>query len=45
MSMQDPIADLLTHIRNGHAAKKKVVELAFSNAKQASLSDIPQKSP
>jgi small subunit ribosomal protein S8 len=35
MSMQDPIADLLTHIRNGHSAKKKVVKLGFSKMKQA----------
>lgn len=35
MSMQDPIADLLTHIRNGHSAKKKMVELPDSKIKQA----------
>lgn len=35
MSMQDPIADLLTRIRNGHAAKKNVVKLPFSKMKLA----------
>lgn len=35
MSMQDPIADLLTHIRNGHAAKKQVVRLPSSTVKVA----------
>ncbi|HSX20066.1 MAG TPA: 30S ribosomal protein S8 [Gammaproteobacteria bacterium] len=35
MSMQDPIADLLTHIRNGHAAKKSSVKLPFSKMKLA----------
>lgn len=35
MSMQDPVADLLTHIRNGHAAKKQVVKLPCSNIKVA----------
>lgn len=33
--MQDPIADLLTRIRNGHAAKKNVVKLPFSKMKLA----------
>jgi len=33
--MQDPIADLLTHIRNSHTAKKDVVKLAFSQIKLA----------
>jgi len=33
--MQDPIADLLTHIRNGHAAKKSVVKLPYSKMKEA----------
>ncbi len=35
MSMQDPIADLLTHIRNGHAARKKSIRLPFSKMKLA----------
>ncbi len=35
MSMQDPIADLLTRIRNGHAAKKSVVKVGFSKIKLA----------
>lgn len=35
MSMQDPIADLLTRIRNGKSAKKSTVSLAFSKIKLA----------
>ncbi len=35
MSMQDPIADLLTRIRNGKAAKKSTVMISFSNMKLA----------
>lgn len=35
MSMQDPIADLLTHIRNGHAAKKHSIKISFSKMKLA----------
>lgn len=35
MSMQDPIADLLTRIRNGHAAKKKQIKLSSSKIKSA----------
>ena len=35
MSMQDPIADLLTRIRNGHKANKKSVKLPFSSIKLA----------
>ena len=35
MSMQDPIADLLTHIRNGHSANKQVVKLPASTVKVA----------
>lgn len=33
MSMQDTIADLLTHIRNGLAAKKELVRLPSSKIK------------
>ncbi len=35
MSMSDPIADMLTRIRNGQAAKKTVVELPSSKQKLA----------
>jgi small subunit ribosomal protein S8 len=37
MSMQDPIAALLTSIRNGHAAKKKSVTVPCSQMKMAIL--------
>jgi small subunit ribosomal protein S8 len=37
MSMTDPIADLLTRIRNGQAARKASVTLASSKLKQAVL--------
>jgi len=33
MSMTDPIADLLTRIRNSQMAKKETVEMPFSKAK------------
>ena len=35
--MQDPIADLLTRIRNGHMAKKSVVSIPGSKIKQSIL--------
>ncbi|MCU7891013.1 MAG: 30S ribosomal protein S8 [Candidatus Thiodiazotropha sp. (ex Ustalcina ferruginea)] len=35
MSMSDPIADMLTRIRNGQAAKKATVELPSSKQKLA----------
>ncbi len=35
MSMQDPIADMLTRIRNGQMAEKKVVSMPSSNVKVA----------
>ena len=35
MSMSDPIADMLTRIRNGQAAKKTHVELPSSKQKLA----------
>lgn len=37
MSMSDPIADLLTRIRNGQTARKASVTLASSKLKQAIL--------
>jgi small subunit ribosomal protein S8 len=37
MSMTDPIADLLTRIRNGQSARKASVTLASSKLKQAIL--------
>ena len=35
MSMSDPIADMLTRIRNAQKVKKPVVELEFSGVKEA----------
>ncbi|MEM8593959.1 MAG: 30S ribosomal protein S8 [Pseudomonadota bacterium] len=35
MSMQDPIADMLTHIRNGQMAKMKTVTMPSSKVKVA----------
>jgi len=35
MSMSDPIADMLTRIRNAHSAEKNVVSMPFSTKKQA----------
>ena len=35
MSMQDPIADMLTRIRNGQTADKKIVNMPSSNVKKA----------
>jgi len=35
MSMSDPIADMLTRIRNGHSAEKKSILMPFSNVKLA----------
>ena len=35
MSMTDPIADMLTHIRNGHSAKKVQVTMPSSTVKTA----------
>ncbi|MGI9214642.1 MAG: 30S ribosomal protein S8 [Gammaproteobacteria bacterium] len=37
MSMQDPVADLLTRLRNGHMAKKSSVVVPYSKIKQAIL--------
>jgi small subunit ribosomal protein S8 len=33
--MSDPIADLLTIVRNGYLAKKKIVEAPYSRVKEA----------
>lgn len=35
MSMQDPIADMLTRIRNGQARAKSEVQMPFSSVKEA----------
>ena len=35
MSMSDPIADMLTRIRNAHSAEKMVVSMPFSTKKLA----------
>lgn len=39
MSMQDPIADMLTRIRNGQSAAKKTVTIPASNIKKA-IADV-----
>lgn len=39
MSMQDPIADMLTRIRNGQSAGKKVVSMPSSKLK-ASIAEV-----
>lgn len=39
MSMQDPIADMLTRIRNGQSAGKKVVSMPSSRLK-ASIAEV-----
>ena len=38
MSMQDPVADMLTRIRNAQMAEKKVVTMPSSKLKSARLS-------
>ena len=35
MSMSDPVADMLTRIRNAQLAKKKTVSMSSSNLKSA----------
>lgn len=35
MSLQDPIADMLTRLRNGQAVRKKTVQIPFSKLKLA----------
>ena len=42
MSMQDPIADMLTRIRNGQAAGKKVVSMPSSKVK-VSIAEVLKK--
>ncbi|BFI91119.1 30S ribosomal protein S8 [Enterobacterales bacterium endosymbiont of Anomoneura mori] len=37
MSMQDPISDMLTYIRNGQNNKKNKIKLPFSNIKKEIL--------
>ena len=37
MTMTDPLADMLTRIRNGITAKKLVVECPYSNLKTSVL--------
>ena len=39
MSMQDPISDMLTRIRNGQAASKMVVSMPLSK-KKAAIADV-----
>lgn len=43
MSMQDTIADLLTHIRNGQSASKKTVKLPSSKTKVAIVKVLEQE--
>jgi small subunit ribosomal protein S8 len=43
MSMQDPVADLLTRLRNGCMAKKSVVSVPASKLKQAVLEVLTQE--
>ena len=42
MSMSDPIADMLTRIRNASSAKKATVDVPASNLKKA-IAEILQK--
>lgn len=42
MSMSDPIADMLTRIRNGHHARKNVVKTPASNLRMSVL-DVLEK--
>ena len=37
MTMQDPLGDMLTRIRNGHMAKKAMVECPLSKLRAAVL--------
>ncbi len=43
MSMSDPIADMLTRIRNAHAVDKKTVDIPASNLKSAIASVMQQE--
>ncbi|BAC24703.1 rpsH [Wigglesworthia glossinidia endosymbiont of Glossina brevipalpis] len=35
MSMQDPISDMITRIRNGQSAKKELISMPYSNLKKS----------
>ena len=41
--MQDPVADLLTRIRNGQMARKKAVSMPSSNLKQSLLKVLQEE--
>ncbi|PID33682.1 MAG: 30S ribosomal protein S8 [Thiotrichales bacterium] len=43
MSMSDPIADMLTRIRNGQRANKEIVQFSASNKKSAILSVLKEE--
>ncbi len=43
MSLQDPIADMLTQIRNGQMAKKEAVTMPASNVKIAILKVLEEE--
>lgn len=43
MTMTDPIADLLTRIRNAYKAKHEVVEISGSNIKKGVLSVLKEE--
>ena len=43
MSMQDPIADLLIRLKNGHMAKKLSVDVPHSKVKQAIVKVLHQE--
>ena len=43
MSMSDPIADMLTRIRNAHSVNKKTVDIPASNLKSAIASVMQQE--
>ena len=43
MSMQDPIADMLTRIRNGHAANKVAISMPSSKLKVAIASVLAEE--
>lgn len=43
MSLQDPIADMLTRLRNGQRSNKKTVEMPSSKIKKAILEVLKQE--
>ncbi len=43
MSMQDPIADMLTRIRNAHAVSKQTVMMSASNTKCAIANSLKEE--